>query len=203
MRPRTTPLTVAALTALLVLVARPAAAGPPKQRELSLYYDQVINTSKGSLVTKVWVKGDKKRTETDNQGVREIDVIAGSIHYHIFPDQGFARRMPPLTGSPSLAPATPSEIPMSAAGEIGGAGTGVTSVGSDNVANIPCKIYMWKSGDAITRIWMSDILPFPLKWEELDRKEGDFSYEIRNLKVAAEIPDSYFELPAGVRVLNE
>jgi len=183
------------LTAPLVLVAGLGAGAAEKP--LSVSYEQVLTTAKGSFVTKVWIKGDKKRVETADG--REIDIVQGNTYVQIFPEQGFARRMP-LAAAPS-APMPAAANKVSADGKTTTA-AGTKPKNTDMVADLPCKLYELKSGEGVTRIWISDRLPFPLKWEEVDPGAGKFSYEVKNLKFADDIPEEYFQVPSGFKIVN-
>lgn len=175
----------------------PARAG----QELSFTYDQVMTTSKGIFVTKVWVKGNKKRTETDRPGGQEIDIMQANTYIQIFPDLGIARKMPLAIGA--LAGPMPSMPARDQAA--GGERKQPPSqpLGMETIANFPCKIYELKGDGGVTRVWVSDVLPFPLKWEEDDKKDGKFSYEIKNLKVSANISDDLFKVPTGIKLMDE
>jgi outer membrane lipoprotein-sorting protein len=164
--------------------------------ELSMVYDQVMTTPKGSFTTKVWVKGNKKRTETERPSGQEITIIQGNSYIQIFPDLGIARRMS-LAMDMSAGPMT--SMPAEVNGEHRGPdGKVMAPVAAETVSNLPCKVYQLKVDNGMARVWVSEILPFPVKWEE----EG-FSYEIRNIKVSANIPDSLFKVPAGIRLMDE
>jgi outer membrane lipoprotein-sorting protein len=184
---------------LILAFAAPLAAAP----ELSMTYDQVMTTPKGVFVTKVWIKGGKKRTETDRPGGQEIDILEGNTYTQIFPDLGIARRMPLAMGASAgmdgMLPAAVAESKDSKK-----KAEDARPIGTETVANLPCKVYEFKSdGGGTTRVWISDILPFPVKWEEDEKRDGKFSYEIRNLKVAADIPDDLFKVPAGIKLMDQ
>lgn len=187
------------LTALLAAASLRAAEPPASPA--SMTYDQVLTTAKGVFVTKVWVKGDKKRTETDNNGQKEIDIIQGNAYYQIFPEQGFARKMSlALEGAASAVPTMDGTAkPVIDKGKESHT---LQPLWTEPVSGLPCEVYQFRTESGVTKVWIHESLPFPLKWEEIDAKEGAFSYEVRNLRLGATIPDDSFELPAGIKVVN-
>jgi outer membrane lipoprotein-sorting protein len=195
-----------AVIVMAAALAGPAFAGKAfAGQELSMTYDQVMTTSKGVFVTKVWIKGNRKRTETDRPSGQEIDIIQGSIYIQIFPDLGIARKLSLATGAgSSTMPPMPANLGGGKSkGKDGKETEDSRPIGTETVANLPCKVYEIKREDGcVTRVWISDILPFPVKWEEDEKHEGKFSYEIRNLKVSADIPDDLFEVPADVKLMD-
>jgi outer membrane lipoprotein-sorting protein len=188
------------LLAFALLSVATHAGADTRTDNLSVSFDQILTTSKGVFVTKVWIKGNKKRTESETQGRKQIDIIDGNTYIQVFPDSGFAQKMPLATDRSISAMAALKSSEKESSPETGTEKPMV--IGTENLDNLECKIYQWKSENAFTRIWVSESFPFPLRWEEIDKKEGTFSYQVRNLKETNNIPDSYFEVPQGAKVIN-
>jgi outer membrane lipoprotein-sorting protein len=158
----------------------------------SMKYDMLI-TAPGmqTLTTKVWLKQNKMRTETTEQGetiIMLIDYDEG-VMYMYMPEENFAYQMPL------------SQVPESAVEEAQAiAGYDYTVIGTETRDGKVCTVVEYSYGGVSAKVWIWKEHGFPIRMEATTA-EGTTITEYKNIDFG-DISDSMFELPAGVEVFE-
>jgi len=158
----------------------------------SVKYDMVM-TSPGAptVTTQVWVERNKMRTEMDQQGetiIMLVDYDAQTMYMYM-PEENFAYQVPL------------SQAPESAVEEAQGiAGYDYTVIGTETMDGKVCMVVEYSYGGVSAKAWIWKEHGFPIR-EEMTAPEGTTIIEFKNIDFG-DIPDSMFELPAGVQIIE-
>jgi outer membrane lipoprotein-sorting protein len=203
--PEPTATVVATVTPTLAPTATPAPTGTQPSGELagiigkasvidSLKYDMIVTgASMPTTTTKVWLKqkAGKMKTETSVQGRLAIAIIdrnEGAM-YNYMPAQNLAYKMDisqapesPVTGMENLEGYDP------------------TIIGSEVVDGKDCLVVEATYEGVKTKSWIWKEHGFPVK-VVTTTPQGEMTIEYKNIDFG-DIPDSEFELPAGVQIVE-
>ncbi len=153
----------------------------------SVKYDMLI-TSPGTptMTTKVWMKNNKMKTETTVEGetvVMLIDIDAQTM-YMYFPEQNMAMKMT-------------FEMPESAIDEAQSIPDyNPVIIGTETMDGKVCLVIEYTIEGSTAKMWIWKEKGFPIR-VEMTTTEGTVIMEYKNIDFS-DIPDSEFELPAGV-----
>jgi outer membrane lipoprotein-sorting protein len=156
----------------------------------SVKYDMVI-TAPGmeTMTTKMWLKQNKVRAEMSQEG-EDVVMLADydqGIVYMYMPDENMAIRV------------DLSQMPESAIEEAQAiAGYDYRVIGTETVDGKVCLVVEYDYGGTSTKAWVWKEHGFPIRIE-MTSAEGKTVIEYKNIDFG-DIPDSMFELPAGVQV---
>jgi len=158
----------------------------------SMKYDMLL-TAPGmpTMTTKIWMERNKMRTETTEQGetiIMLIDYDAG-VMYMYMPDENMAMQI-------SFDQATTSALEDAQAI----AGYDYTVIGTETMDGKVCMVVEYSYGGVSAKAWIWKEHGFPIR-TEVTTAEGTTITEFKNIDFA-DIPDSMFELPAGVEVME-
>ena len=158
----------------------------------SVKYDMVV-TAPGmeTMTTKMWMEGNKIRTEMTQQGetiVMLIDYDEG-VMYMYMPAENFAYEMP-LGQAPESAVEQAQDI----------ADYSYHIVGTQTVDNKVCLVVEYSIEQASVKMWIWKEHGFPIRIEST-APAGTTITEFKNIDFA-DIDDSMFELPAGVQIMG-
>ena len=158
----------------------------------SMKYDMVM-TAPGmqTMTTKIWMERNKMRTETTEQGetiIMLIDYDAGTLYMYM-PEQNMAMQMP-------FGQATTSALDDTQAI----AGYDYTVIGTETRDGKVCMVVEYSYGGTSAKAWIWKEYGFPIRIE-VTTAEGTTITEFKNIDFA-DIPDSMFELPAGVQIME-
>lgn len=160
----------------------------------SVSYDMVMTgTGMPSSTTKIWLKNkaQKMRTETTVQGQTSIMLIdrVSEVAYTYMPEQNLAIKM-----DLSTAPESPLESTE------GVEGYDPTVIGTETYDGKECLVVEYTTEGAQTKMWLWKQYGFPVK-TVTTTADGTITVEYKNIDFGP-IPDSVFELPAGVQIMN-
>jgi len=147
---------------------------------------------------KVWAKGNKMRVEMTWQGQTAVSILDADTKtvYVYFPAQNMAMKepfTPPTTGDPLIHPADFAEW-------IAGEKPLVT--GSETVDGKDCLVAEITTEQAKGKVWIWKKYGITIRMEGPIPQGGTIVVEWKNVEVV-NIPDSMFELPAGVEIKEQ
>lgn len=155
-------------------------------------YDMVI-TAPGmpTMTTKVWMEGNKMRAEMTEEGepvIMLIDYDEG-VAYMYMPEQNIAMQVP-LSQAPESAIEEAQSI----------TDYDYTVIGTDTRDGKVCTVVEYSYSGVSTKVWVWKEHGFPIRVEAT--KAGDTTIiEYKNIDFG-DIPDSMFELPEGVEIIE-
>ncbi len=158
----------------------------------SVKYDIVI-TAPGmeTITTKMWVKQDKMRTEVSQQGedvVMLVDYDEG-VAYMYMPDENKAMKIPLTQAPESVVEATQAIADYD-----------YTVIGTETMDGKVCLVVEYSYDGVSAKAWIWKEHGFPIRIETTTA-EGTTVAEFKNIDFS-DIPDSMFELPAGVEIME-
>lgn len=157
-------------------------------------YEMVVNQSgQPSIVQKVWLKKDRMKTEMTTSGQTTIMFanLAEGVIYQYLPSQNIAMKMQSDKALESL------ESPVESIKDIEKYQT--TIVGTESIDGKDCLVVEYNIGEIKMKSWIWKEKGFPVKMET-NTPSGTVTTEFKNIEFV-DIPDSIFELPAGVKVI--
>lgn len=158
----------------------------------SIRYDMITRAPGAPPLTqKVWLKGNKMRMEMTAEGETTV--------YLINPDAGIAYLyMPAENMAMKIDFAEAPESPIQSIEYERIEKYRPTIVGTETVDGKACIITEYIVEGTKTKIWIWKEKGFPIRMEHTT-PEGIMLIEYKNIKLV-DIPDSLFELPAGVQI---
>jgi hypothetical protein len=158
----------------------------------SVKYDMEITPPGAQPMTqKIWVKKNKMRTEMSQQGqdtVLLVDMDAKTM-YTYMPAQNTAIKM-------AFDPANKSAVGESQSVQ----GYNPKTVGTETIDGKLCTIVEYTVQGTLTKSWIWQDRGLPIRVEATSA-QGKTIMEYKNLEFS-DIPDSMFELPAGVQMMT-
>ncbi|RLJ21584.1 hypothetical protein DJ030_03830 [bacterium endosymbiont of Escarpia laminata] len=138
-------------------------------------------------VSKVYIKGDKRREEMTHRGQTESIVLFNPGSHQI------------ITLMPSERMFM--EIPMSPDQEMfsKGPGSDLASgkpLGTEKISGYLCDKYHQESAEGAVTVWVSRKLQYPIRIEVMDLDGGKSVMTYENIQEKS-LPDSLFSVPAG------
>lgn len=157
----------------------------------SVKYDMVMRMPGApTTTTKVWMKGDdKSRMEMAAAGQTVITILNGDTMYMYYPKRNMAMKM------------DTSGAPESAVEEVGSIGKYKPRViGTEKMDGKLCTVVEYATPEGRAKTWIWQKHGFPIRMEMTT--EGDtIITEYKNIQFG-KIPDSMFELPSGVKIMD-
>jgi len=154
-------------------------------------YDMVM-TSPGmpAMTIKIWIKGNKMRSETTAEGQTIITLLDMDAHtmYLYYPDQNMAMMMT----------YEPGETAMDEAQEI--TDYNPTIIGHETLDGKVCLVVEYSVEGETAKMWIWEEYGFPIK-VEMTTSEGTVIIEYKNIEFT-DIQDSMFELPEDVEIMD-
>lgn len=152
----------------------------------SLQCDVVKGDKEISITMKLFIKGNKWRTESPSMFV----LYNGKMQYIYYPTQNTAVAMPLSAEEVLYGINKAFGLPRVNEKEIG-----KKLLRQERIEGRECDVYeISYQGNTVTE-WVAKDLDFPIKIEQ-----GDFFTLYTNIRVNTPLDDSLFELPSGVQV---
>jgi len=147
---------------------------------------------------KVWAKGNKMRVEMTYQGQAAVSILDADTKtvYVYLPAQNMAMKepfTPPTTGNPVRHPADFAEWV---------AGEKPLVTGSETVDGKECLVAELAVEQTTGKVWIWKKYGIVIRMEVPNPQGGTIVMEWKNVEVV-NIPDSMFELPAGVEIKEQ
>jgi outer membrane lipoprotein-sorting protein len=160
-----------------------------------LSYDFTMTSKEMSMNGKMWLQGNKMKTEMVIQGEKMISIVDGETVYQYMPASNMAMKfsVKSTSGQKSQTPDTPTSFSDNVDKET------VKIVETTTYDGKKCIVFISKSGKDQAKMWLSEEYGIPLK-VEMSSAGGELTtIEYKNVKVGA-ISDDTFKLPANVDV---
>ncbi len=149
--------------------------------------DMVIQPKGDEALTgKIFVKDEKVRQETTEEGETQIMIIRPDkkLTWMITPDEKIYMEMPYQSEDKTFEDWTAEKEKKA------------KLLGEETVSGLPCKKYESMEDGEKTIFWISKQFPFPIKVED-----AEVTMEYKNIKEGP-IADSLFELPEGYQKMS-
>lgn len=161
-----------------------------------LYYELVMNSPEmdAQMTGKFWIKGEKIRTEfesPDGAGTM-VNIMNNKEAFMVMESQGIATRLD--ISQFNEADNTPKDAMKDLAEE------DAKLIGKETIDGKKCLIYESKTAEESYKAWIWEEYGVPVK-VETTAADGKAVIEFKNIAIK-DIPDSMFELPAGVQVMD-
>ncbi len=165
----------------------------------SVRYEMVMTgTGVPTGTSKDWLKqqAQKMKTEMTVQGQTSVLIVdwGTEVMYTYMPDQNLAIKMDLSTDPDATAPESPIE------GSESIEGYDPTIVGTEVYDGKECLVVEYTVEGVHTKMWLWKQYGFPVKVVSTS-PEGTVTIEYKNIDFSP-IPDSAFELPAGVQIME-
>lgn len=158
----------------------------------SVKFDMVMTSPEtSSVTTKVWLKDQKTKMETTSEGQTIINIIdqEAQTMYMYMPDQNMAfmitydqTQTSPIDETQAINQYNPQ------------------NVGTETIDGKVCMVVEYTVQDVSTTMWIWKEYGFPIKVVSVTA-QGTTTIEYKNVEFT-NIPDSEFQLPAGVQITD-
>jgi outer membrane lipoprotein-sorting protein len=158
----------------------------------SVKFDMVItSTGTATMTSKVWLKGQNMKTETTMEGQTVINIINHETRtmYMYMPDQNMAFAMTYDQAQ---------ESPIDETQAISQYHPQIT--GTETIDGKVCLVVEYSVQGTSTKMWIWQEYGFPLK-VVTETDQGTTTIEYKNIEFT-DIPDSEFQLPPGVEIMD-
>lgn len=161
----------------------------PAQVALAVEFSaEMVVQPKGDepMTGKIYVKGDKVRQETTEEGETQIMIIRPDkkLTWMITPEEKAYMEMPYQSEDKTFEEWTAEKEQKA------------KFLGEETVSGLACRKYESMEDGEKTYFWIAKQFPFPIKVED-----AEVTMEYRNIKSGA-VADSLFELPAGYEKMS-
>lgn len=158
----------------------------------SVKYDMVVTApSQDTMTTKVWLKGENMKFESELEGETSITIVNEDeqVMYMYLPDQNMAYKMA-FNNVPESAVEETEDI----------LDYDYTIIGTETIDGKSCLVVEWTVEGFTSKMWVWKDKGFPIK-VETTTSEGKTTIEYKNIQFV-NISDSEFELPGGVEIIE-
>ena len=162
----------------------------------SASYDQTVTQGRRVTNSTVSMKDTMFRLDATVNGQASVIIHNDSGTYTYMPSENMAMKLP--SRDPSQGPVEHADNYAQYLRE-----RKAERIGAETIDGHPCDIYRFVEPSTETPVtaWVWTAKQFPIRLE-YDDKKGKMLVEIRNLQVGKAIPDSTFQLPANVQVMD-
>ncbi|MEN6437531.1 MAG: DUF4412 domain-containing protein [Syntrophobacter sp.] len=149
--------------------------------------DMVIQPKGDEAMTgKIFVKGEKVRQETTEEGETQIMIIRPDkkVTWMLTPEEKTYMEMPYQSEDKTFEEWTAEKE------------KNAKLLGEETVSGLACKKYESIEDGETTLFWIAKQFPFPIKVED-----AEVTMEYKNIKEGS-VPDTLFDLPAGYQKMS-
>ncbi len=160
---------------------------------LALSYEQTVSVEGQEILSKVSLKDDQFRIESDAAGTNSVVISNSEGMYSIMPSENMAMKLP---SDPSIS----QELRKNAENYLEFLeAQGAVQKGSEELGAYSCDIYEFAQpgSGSLTRVWVWKDHNFPVRVES----EGT-SIRMRNVKFNETLASNLFEVPAGLEIID-
>lgn len=164
----------------------------------SLSYDYVLTSGGQTVSGKMWISGNKIRTEAELQGQKMVNILDGDkkVAYSYQPSQKVAIKFDYsryVKDNQSESPETPSDFSQRIDPKV------TKILGSENCEGLACLVVVIEEpGKEAVKMYLSQEYGIPVR-VQTQGPQGPVLIEYKHLKVGP-IADDLFKLPPGVQV---
>ncbi|WP_170291654.1 LolA family protein [Heliobacterium mobile] len=147
--------------------------------------------------SKMWMKGQKVKMEMSDGAMKGTFYVdsAKKVAYTYIPEQNTAMKMDMAQFENKK-----SKTPLDYGEQLEADETKYSVIGDEDLRGEPCKVVEAKDKDAVSKLWISKKLGMPIRVES--KNNGTLNTIDFIDFETADIPDSQFELPAGVQIVD-
>lgn len=169
--------------------------GKGKQIE-GMSYDYSLTTKEITMNGRVWMQGNKFKTEAMAEGRKMITIFDGDTIYSYDPEQNTAMKLSAINNKQV-------ETPLDYSRDIESKPDIYKIIETAFYDGAKCKVIVLTSGDGKEQVkmWIHEDYGIPVRVESASADGGKIVMEYKNLKVGPQSPDT-FKLPAGVQVTD-
>jgi len=160
---------------------------------VSIKYDVLVSgPGIPAMTMKAWLKSNRMRTEMTQQGTNVVTLIDNDAKtmYAYMPAQNLAMKIPFDPAQVPKAPTGDAESILNSNARI---------VGTETIDGKVCSVVEYTSGQDSVKTWIWQDKGLPIRIETTS-STGKTTIEYKNIDFS-DIPDSMFELPAGVTIM--
>lgn len=161
-------------------------------------YDFIITTKEMVVNSKVWLEGEKVKTESVVEGQTIVSLVDGNTFYTYFPQENRAMKMTSdqLNGQKTETPDDYTE-------DVETSPDKYKIVETTVYDGVECKVVVVTGADGKeqSRMWVRRDYGIPIRIESTDPNGDKTVIEFKNLKIGKQPADT-FQLPAGVEVTD-
>lgn len=163
-------------------------------------YEMRVTSAEGEgFVSRIWMKGDRMRTETEMDGASFITIYDQNAVYTMDVQERIAYIMPLEMGmDDSLDSFTADDF-------IGEVDAGQwEDLGADTVNGLPARMVRIREPeyDSVTTLWLHAEYGFPLRVETTgDDLDDGFTMEVTRFQVG-QVSDDMFKVPDGYQIID-
>jgi outer membrane lipoprotein-sorting protein len=153
----------------------------------SVQYDMAVTApGAGPVISKMWQKKNKTRIEMITSGMTVVYLVDydAKMAYMYTPAQNMATKVD-ISTAPSPAPTNIGQY-------------NPVVIGSESMQDKDCLVVEYTAAEIKTKSWIWKARGFPIHIEAI-APEGTSVIDFKNIAFV-DIPDSMFELPAGVQI---
>lgn len=173
--------------------------GKGKQVE-GMSYDYVMTFNSTTVNSKVWVEGDKVKTDSVVEGQNIISIIDGNTFYTYFPAENRAMKMTMATEQENEEK---TETPVDFIDDADDRPDQYKIVETTMYDGVECKVVVVTDADGKeqSKMWVRTDYGIPIRIESVDPNGDKTIMEFKNLKIGKQPADT-FQLPAGVEIID-
>ena len=162
----------------------------------SVSYDQKVTRGKDVFVSQVTVRDELFRIEVTMAGETSVTLLNRDGIYTYLPSTGMAMRLPKNAESPR--PVEHADNYSAYLKE-----RNAERIGSKTIDGHACDVYQFTDPaiHGTTKAWVWKEKAFPLQLE-MDGSDGKTLVQISNIQLGVPVPDTAFQLPPGVQVMD-
>lgn len=162
----------------------------------SASYDQKITRGNQVVTAKVTLRDDRFRMEATVEGGTMVTIRNSEGIYTYMPQEGMAMKLPML--DPSQQPVQNADNYQAYLRQ-----QQAQFIGSEVIKGYSCDVYRFADSmmRGTTTAWVWQEKQFPVRLE-IDAPDGKTVIEFANVQLGILAPDSAFQLPPGVQVMD-
>lgn len=161
-------------------------------------YDFIITTKEMVVNSKVWLEGEKVKTESVVEGQTIVSVVDGNTFYTYFPQENRAMKV-----TSDQLNEQKTETPEDYTEDVETNPDKYKIVETTVYDGVECKVVEVTSanGKEQSKMWVRQDYGIPIRIESTDPNGDKTVIEFKNLKIGKQ-PAGTFQLPAGVEVTD-
>ncbi|OPX86194.1 MAG: hypothetical protein A4E53_03104 [Pelotomaculum sp. PtaB.Bin104] len=161
-------------------------------------YDYTITAQGQTISGKMWISGEKVKTETAMEGKKIISIIDSNALLSYFPDENRAMKM--TLGQQSNEP---SNNALEYGEDINTAPDKYKVLERTVYDGVMCRVVAVTGADGkeVMKMWVREDYGFPVRVETVEANGGKTIIEYKNINIGKQ-PAEIFQLPAGVQVTD-
>lgn len=161
-------------------------------------FDYIMTSKDFKMTGKMWVQGDKVKTEMTAEGQKMVTIFDGNSIISYNPAEKIAFKITPEKGQEQKV-----DSPLDYSGYIEGKPDKVKFVENMMYEGVKCTVIEVTSADGKeqSKMWIREDYGIPVRVEVTESDGAKSVMEYKNLQLGS-LPDDTFKLPAGVQITD-